>query len=765
MPLLPRLDPYHEPSQTPPALDPRTRARRPLNGRSDNAVNWRQDVLPLDLSKVAHLSGHSSPGPTAATLNPRAWSSHAKKGTTTEVAYGPVVLATGGYAADITLAMLAGASAINMEKVQVHPMGLGNPKERDPKVKFFAVEALCGVGGLLLYNTGTWFVDEVEQRDHVTEKMWENSKYPIRLILNGAASEEIEWHRNHHRRARQGHGLDPQVLAETCSKYNDGVGTKTNPFGKKFFAEGEWSMNDFFNVADMIPVLHYTVGGLEINAESWFAWTLSLVNVPSTPSNPAGEFSFGQNHFDGTIALTSLVGLGIFAALDILTIRRTVNQCTFLIIETIIVILMPLSMWPIIVSSINLFESNWLDSFVTRSCFDPSSGNRISASFFCAVIMSIWWLPASGDEVTSALVIAATVAILALSTAFLSYICIAAITDKVRGINFLPIYPGDPSSSTPKVLRNCYFLGNPRTPTEREAMTSHCTDYIFRNSVFRKHAFEPTIWAIFRGIVAIYACASLVAFSAYSALSEAQLRETLVVTESIQVSEPSPPRGQNLYVTSFLMPPNDPVAPINPEQNPQFLFSGVSIEWQSPAPGVWTCDFDPWLNFNISWIGESSLVTWVTSNGTVPGFMNSTQVLSTNPLILAPFAQYKISLIAIHYILLNSEFILWTPGTRAVSPFGLLGIVTHGRFKRLIHEQYPRMQEDIEHGGMAAYISEVAIDAALMDIPPAKGGTDAASIENEAGGGDAMELRRRQNGSSRSDLESHPLLRRETNQG
>lgn len=94
--------------------------------------------------------------------------------------------------------MLAGASAINMEKVQVHPMGLGNPKERDPKVKFFAVEALCGVGGLLLYNTGTWFVDEVEQRDHVTEKMWENSKYPIRLILNGAASEEIEWHRNHH---------------------------------------------------------------------------------------------------------------------------------------------------------------------------------------------------------------------------------------------------------------------------------------------------------------------------------------------------------------------------------------------------------------------------------------------------------------------------------------------------------------------------------------------------------------------------------------
>ncbi|KZP24959.1 hypothetical protein FIBSPDRAFT_856313, partial [Athelia psychrophila] len=60
-------------------------------------------------------------------------------------------------------------------------------------------------------------------------------------------------------------------------------------------------------------------------------------------------------------------------------------------------------------------------------------------------------------------------------------------------------------------------------------------------------------------------------------------------------------------------------------------------------------------------------------------------------------------------------------GTRAISPFGLLGIVTRNRFKKLIHEQYPRIQEDIERGGMAAYVSEVAIDAGLMDMPPVKG--------------------------------------------
>jgi succinate dehydrogenase/fumarate reductase flavoprotein subunit len=123
----------------------------------------------------------------------------------TEVAYGPVVLATGGYAADFTddsllkkhrpeyynlpttngdhctgdghkLAMLAGASAIDLEKVQVHPTGLVDPNEPDAKVKFLAAEALRGVGGLLVDGEGQRFVDELQHRDYVTGKIWENGK-------------------------------------------------------------------------------------------------------------------------------------------------------------------------------------------------------------------------------------------------------------------------------------------------------------------------------------------------------------------------------------------------------------------------------------------------------------------------------------------------------------------------------------------------------------------------------------------------------------
>ena len=115
----------------------------------------------------------------------------------TESAYGPVILATGGYAADFTessllkkyrpeyynlpttngdhctgdghkLAMQVGAHGIDLEKVQVHPTGLVDPKDPEAKVKFLAAEALRGVGGLLLDKEGQRFVDELQHRDFVT---------------------------------------------------------------------------------------------------------------------------------------------------------------------------------------------------------------------------------------------------------------------------------------------------------------------------------------------------------------------------------------------------------------------------------------------------------------------------------------------------------------------------------------------------------------------------------------------------------------------
>ena len=75
--------------------------------------------------------------------------------------------------------MAIGAKAIDLEKVQVHPTGLVDPKDPEAKVKFLAAEALRGVGGLLLDNEGQRFADELGHRDYVTGRMWENGKVCI----------------------------------------------------------------------------------------------------------------------------------------------------------------------------------------------------------------------------------------------------------------------------------------------------------------------------------------------------------------------------------------------------------------------------------------------------------------------------------------------------------------------------------------------------------------------------------------------------------
>src|SRR6201999_3431758 len=213
-----------------------------LTGRSGDAVNWLQQKVGLDLSKVARLGGHSQPRthrgdaqfpgmvityaqmerledlaesiPDRVQVKKKAavTSLIRENGSVVGVeytyngqnhsAYGPVILATGGYAADFTsssllkqhrpdlwdlpttngdhctgdgqkMAMKAGAKGIDLEKVQVHPTGLVDPNEPEAKVKFLAAEALRGVGGLLLDGEGKRFVDELQHRDYVTGKIWE----------------------------------------------------------------------------------------------------------------------------------------------------------------------------------------------------------------------------------------------------------------------------------------------------------------------------------------------------------------------------------------------------------------------------------------------------------------------------------------------------------------------------------------------------------------------------------------------------------------
>ena len=222
--------------------------------------------------------------------------------------YGIVVLATGGYAADFTetsllkkyrpelwdlpttngdhctgdgikMTLAIGGNTIHMDKVQVHPTGLVDPKEPNAKVKFLAAEALRGVGGLLLDANGNRFADELGHRDYVTGQMWKN-KGPFRLVLNGKGGKEIEWHCKHYMgRGLMKHyksaadfakdtGIPLKNLEATFASYNEIAKNKNCPFGKKFFHNLPFVPNDEFWVAIVTPVLHFTMGGVQIDDQS-----------------------------------------------------------------------------------------------------------------------------------------------------------------------------------------------------------------------------------------------------------------------------------------------------------------------------------------------------------------------------------------------------------------------------------------------------------------------------------------------------------------
>ncbi|KAJ3060765.1 hypothetical protein HDU98_003268, partial [Podochytrium sp. JEL0797] len=267
----------------------------------------------------------------------------------THTAHGPVIIATGGYASDfssdsllkkyrpeiydlpttngdhctgdgIKFSLVAGANTIHMDKVQVHPTGLVDPKDPQAKVKFLAAEALRGVGGLLLDANGQRFCDELGHRDYVTGLMWKN-KGPFRLVLNSKAGKEIEWHCKHYMgRGLMKHfksgaelakemGISPAALEETFKKYNHIAQTKNDPFGKKFFHNGAFEMSDSFWASVVCPVLHFTMGGLQIDEHSRMLGGPKSVAIPGAFA--CGEVAGGV-HGANRLGGSSLLGCVVY---------------------------------------------------------------------------------------------------------------------------------------------------------------------------------------------------------------------------------------------------------------------------------------------------------------------------------------------------------------------------------------------------------------------------------------------------------------------
>jgi len=364
-----------------------------LTYKSAAAVEWLQDVFNLDLTLVSRLGGHSQPRthrghdakfpgmaityalmqrleelaetePERVTIIKKARVTGLNKegNRVTGVTYehngetasldGPVVLATGGYAADFgdtsllkehrpdtfglattngthatgdgqKMVMAIGGNGIDMDKVQVHPTGLVDPKDPGSKWKFLAAEALRGEGGLLLNADGDRFCDELGHRDYVSGMMWkekDKGKFPIRLILNSKASNVLDFHTRHYsgrglmkkmtgKELAKEIGCTPEHLQNTFTTYNAiADGKQKDPWGKKYFHNHPVDINDDFHVALMEPVLHFTMGGIEINDK---AQVLNSEKKPFEGLFACGELAGGV-HGANRLGGSSLLGCVVY---------------------------------------------------------------------------------------------------------------------------------------------------------------------------------------------------------------------------------------------------------------------------------------------------------------------------------------------------------------------------------------------------------------------------------------------------------------------
>jgi flavocytochrome c len=359
-----------------------------LTKESDPAVEWLTSKFGIDLSLVSRLGGHSHPrthrgkerfpGMTITyallekleEIEKQSKGQEAKiltKAKVTEMitedgnvigvryekdgkqheAFGVVVIATGGFAADFTdnsllnkyrpdlkslpttngshctgdgikMSQQVGADVVDMEWVQVHPTGLVHPDDPNAKVKFLAAEALRGVGGILIDANGKRFCDELGRRDYVTGEMNRN-KGPFRLVLNSKASKEIEWHCKHYvgrklmKKFKSGSDLakemniSAEVLKSTFETYSSDAKKGTDQYGKKFFHNVPLDLNDEFHVAIVCPVVHYCMGGVKISTEGE---ALSQDNKVIPGLLAAGEVTggvHGKNRLGGNSLLECVV--------------------------------------------------------------------------------------------------------------------------------------------------------------------------------------------------------------------------------------------------------------------------------------------------------------------------------------------------------------------------------------------------------------------------------------------------------------------------
>ncbi|KAI9478426.1 MAG: FAD binding domain-containing protein [Benjaminiella poitrasii] len=240
----------------------------------------------------------------------------------------------------VRLGLAVGAGIRDMDQVQVHPTGFVDPSNPTAPTKFLAPEALRAYGGVLLNGDGKRFIDELTLRDRVTAAIYSQTgtthnhadslmskvlpkDYPATyMVLTDDAVEDFGKSTLGFYASKgfftQAEGIDnlakvidvdAKQLEQSFKEYDQYVGSeKPDSTGKTFFP-GPLSGPTTYWVALTTPVVHYTMGGLNMNTDAAILGDDETTVIPGLYG--AGEVTGGV-HGHNRLAGNSLLECVVF---------------------------------------------------------------------------------------------------------------------------------------------------------------------------------------------------------------------------------------------------------------------------------------------------------------------------------------------------------------------------------------------------------------------------------------------------------------------
>lgn len=233
----------------------------------------------------------------------------------------------------LKIAQRLGAALIDMDRVQLHPTGFVDSKKPEEFTKTLAAELLRGVGGLLLDRHGSRFTDELGTRQAVVNEELQATKagrnfprpLPVRsfaLVLNAKAAAAADRHVTLYSKKGllskvEGYAglaaylnVSSIALRKTFDEYNAAAISGKDGFNRTIFPPHTPIVEDEdFFVGFVVPVIHYTMGGIAIDTDARVLSASKLEPIPGLYA--IGEASGGV-HGDNRLAGNSLLECTVF---------------------------------------------------------------------------------------------------------------------------------------------------------------------------------------------------------------------------------------------------------------------------------------------------------------------------------------------------------------------------------------------------------------------------------------------------------------------